>query len=318
VEAYELYLLGLYHWNQRTEEGLRKALEIFRRATERDPSFARAFAGISMTYALLPGYAAFDRDLAEREAAVAARKAVELDPKSAEALTALAQTFDLPQAVETFDRALSINPRFVTARHWKGIALTTMGRLAEGEAELRAARALDPASLPLQSFLALNLARQGRFEEALTEALDLLRRAPDYRNGLHQAFMYGAVLGRAREFVGLLERYFRVIGEDPALAKTIVDAIETPSQRPAAITALEPAAARHRAGGKKDQMANLFALLKAETQTLDFLEGRELDRYAHWPLYDFLRGHPRYEAMLAAAKRRLEEMQKAPKETPTP
>jgi hypothetical protein len=56
--------------------------------------------------------------------------------------------------------------------------------------------------------------------------------------------------------------------------------METPSQRPAAIAALEPVAARHRAGGKKDQMANLFALLKAERQTLDFLEGPELDRYA--------------------------------------
>ena len=318
VEAYELYLLGLYHWNQRTEEGLRKALEIFRRATERDPSFARAFAGISMTYVLLPGYAAFDRDLADREAAVAARKAVELDPKSPEALTALAQTFNLTQAVETFDRALALNPRYVTARHWKGISLTTMGRLTEGEAELRTARSLDPASLPLQSFLGLNLARQGRFEDALTETLDLLRRAPDYRNGLHQGFMYGVVLGRGREFVGLLERYFRVIGEDPVLGGTIVDAIEKPEQRPAAIAALEPVAARHRVGGKKDQMANLFALLKAETQTLDFLEDRELDRYAHWPIYDFLRGNPRYEALLMEAKRRAEGAQTAPEGTARP
>jgi hypothetical protein len=193
-----------------------------------------------------------------------------------------------------------------------------MGRLAEGEAELRAGRALDPASLALQSFLGLNLARQGRFQEALTKALDLLRRAPDYRNGLHQAFMYGAVLARSREYVGLLERYFRVIGEDPALGVAIVDAIENPALRPAAIAALEPVAARHRAGGKKDQMGNLFALLKTESQTLELLEERELDRYAHWPIYDFLRGNPRYEALLAAAQRRSEEIQNAPKETPTP
>src|SRR5438874_1712200 len=93
VEAYELYLLGLYHWNQRTEDGLRTALDFFRRASERDPSFARAFAGLSMTYSLLPGYASFDRHPAHREALVAARKAVALDPKNAEALTALAQSY---------------------------------------------------------------------------------------------------------------------------------------------------------------------------------------------------------------------------------
>jgi TolB-like protein/Flp pilus assembly protein TadD len=318
VEAYELYLLGLYHWNQRSEEGLRKALEIFRRATERDPSFARAFAGISMTYVLLPGYAAFDRDLAKREAAVAARKAVELDPNSAEALTALAQTFDLPQAVETFDRALAINPRFATAHHWKGIALTSMGRLGEGEAELRAARTLDPASLPIQSYLGLNLAYQRRFAEALAEAVDLLKRAPDYRNGLHQAFVQGAMLGRAREYVGLLERYFRVIGEDPGLATKIVDALDVPAKRPQAIAALEAIAPRHQNAGEQNQIAQLFALLKAEAQTLELLGHHDFPLHPPWPVYDFLRGHPRYEAMLAAAKRRLEEMQKAPKETPTP
>ena len=318
VEAYELYLLGLYHWNQRNEDGLRKALDIFRQATERDPSFARAFAGLSMTYILIPGYAAFDPDLAKREGAVAARKAVELDPNSAEALTALAQTFDLPQAVETFDRALAINPRFATAHHWKGIALTSMGRLGEGEAELRAARTLDPASLPIQSYLGLNLAYQRRFAEALAEAVDLLKRAPDYRNGLHQAFVQGAMLGRAREYVGLLERYFRVIGEDPGLARKIVDALDLPAKRPQPIAALEAIAPRHQNGGEQNQIAQLFALLKAEAQTLELLGHHDFPLHPPWPVYDFLRGHPRYEALLAASKRRLEEMQQTPKETPAP
>jgi serine/threonine-protein kinase len=297
-------------------------LEIFREATERDPSFARAYAGLSMTYILLPGYAAFDQELAKREGAAAARKAVALDPNSAEAQTALAESFDrqgdFRAGLQAYDRALAINPRYALARHWKGITLTTVGRLAEGETELRAGRGLDPASLPLQSFLGINLARQGRFQEALAESLDLLKRAPDYRNGLHQSFVYGAVLGRAREYVGLLERYFRVIGEDPALAKTIVAGIETPSQRPAAIAALEPVALRHRTGGKKNQMAALFALLKAQAQTLDMLESIDVDYYFGMPFYDFLRGNPRYEAMLAAVNRRNKEMQNAPTETPAP
>ena len=322
VAAYDLYLLGLYHSNQRTEEGLRKALEIFREATERDPSFARAFAGLSMTYSLLPGYAAFDSDLAKREALMAARKAVALDPKSAEALTALAQSSfyqgKLREALEAYDRAVAANPRYAVARHWKGMALNFVGRLAEAEAELRAAHALDPASLPAQSFLSSNLAQQGRLEEALAEALDVLRRAPDYRNALHQAFVEAAMLGRAREYAGLLERYFRVIGENPILAGTIVSAIEKPALLPAAIAALEPVARRHGAGGKKDQMAALFALLKAESQTLDLLEHRDYEAFNHSSLYDFLRGNPRYEALLAAAHRHIEEAQKAPGETPTP
>jgi TolB-like protein/tetratricopeptide (TPR) repeat protein len=324
VAAYDQYLLGLYHLNQRTEDGLRKALEIFREATERDPTFARAFAGLSMTYTLLPGYASFDPDLADREALAAARKAVALDPKSAEALTALAQAYanegKYGGALEKFDRALALNPRFATARHWKGINLTIMGRLTEGEAELRAARALDPASLPLQSFLGLNLSWQNRLPEALAEALDLLKRAPEYRNGLHLAFVCGAMIGQARAHQGLLERYFRIIGEDPALAGMIVDALETPSHRPAVIARLEEVSARHQSAGKGAQMGSLFALLQAEKQTLDQIEiTADRDSYLPgWPGYDFLRGNPRYEALLAASKRRLEEAQNAPKETPAP
>ncbi|CAN5770569.1 hypothetical protein BH20VER1_BH20VER1_22740 [soil metagenome] len=326
VAAYDLYLLGLYHWNQRTEEGLRKALEIFREAAERDPSFARAFAGLSMTYSMLPGYAAFDQALADREALAAAEKAVALDPKSAEALTALAQAYALEgkyrEALEVFDRALTLNPRFATARHWKGINLTIMGRLAEGEAELRAARALDPASLPVQGFLGVNLSWQKRYPEALAEALDLLKRAPAFRNALHQAFVYGAVMGQARAHQTYLEQYFRVIGEDPAVAGIIVDALETSSHRPVAITRLEEIAARHQSAGKAPQMAALFALLQAEKQTLDQIE-LSGDRgwgsyFPGWPGYDFLRGNPRYEAMLSKRKKRLEAAQNAPSASPPP
>ena len=67
-----------------------------------------------------------------------------------------------------------------------------------------------------------------------------------------------------------------------------------------------------------NQMTALFALLKAESQTLDLLERPEFEWFAHSPLYDFLRGNPRYEALLAAAQRHLDEAQAPPKETPAP
>ena len=305
LAAYESYLRGLYHWNQRTEAGLRTALEIFREATERDPTFARAFAGLSMTYVLLPQYARFDQELARREAGAAARRAVELDPLSVEGLTALARTFDHPKALETFDRALAINPRFATARHWKGIALTSMGRFEEGEAELRAAHALDPASLPIQSYLGINLAHQSRFAEALVETQALLKRAPDYRNGLFQGFTYAVLLERRHERLDLLERYFASIGEPTALAATIIHGIESPEGRPAAIGAVEGIVPRHLVAGRQSQMAQLLAFLRAEEQTVKLLETEHgWSIYPHWPVYDFLRGNARYEALLARDQQR--------------
>ena len=53
AEAYNLYLKGRYHWNQRTSEGYRKAIEFFREALDIDPNFARAYVGLADSYAFL-------------------------------------------------------------------------------------------------------------------------------------------------------------------------------------------------------------------------------------------------------------------------
>jgi hypothetical protein len=89
--------------------------------------------------------------------------------------------------------------------------------------------------------------------------------------------------------------------------------MENPALRPAAIAALEPVASKHLTGGKKNQMAAFFAILHAETQTLDLLEDEVLDYYGTMPFYDFLRGNPRYEAILRAQKQRFEDQQNASK-----
>ena len=56
-EAYQAYLKGRYYWNRRTAENLRKAIEQFKIATDKDPNFALAFTGLADCYVLLPEYA---------------------------------------------------------------------------------------------------------------------------------------------------------------------------------------------------------------------------------------------------------------------
>jgi len=45
--AYEDYLKGRYYWNQRTPAGVKKSVEFFQQAVEKDPNFALAYAGSS-------------------------------------------------------------------------------------------------------------------------------------------------------------------------------------------------------------------------------------------------------------------------------
>src|SRR5215204_790928 len=57
-QAYQLYLNGRFHWNKRTPEGHKKAIEYFNQAIAIDPNFAVAYAGLADAYAL---YYEFDQ-----------------------------------------------------------------------------------------------------------------------------------------------------------------------------------------------------------------------------------------------------------------
>ena len=56
LAAHNLYLQGRYHLNQRTEEGLQKAVEFFEKAIVEDAHYALAHSGLSDAYALLTHY----------------------------------------------------------------------------------------------------------------------------------------------------------------------------------------------------------------------------------------------------------------------
>lgn len=49
-EAYQLYLQGLFYWNKWTEDGFQKAIDYFRKAVDKDPHYARAYAGLANAY----------------------------------------------------------------------------------------------------------------------------------------------------------------------------------------------------------------------------------------------------------------------------
>ena len=49
-EAYQLHLKGRFYWNKRTPEGLAKAIEQFKAASEKDPNFALAYVGLADSY----------------------------------------------------------------------------------------------------------------------------------------------------------------------------------------------------------------------------------------------------------------------------
>lgn len=183
ADAWQAYLRGRYLWNRRTAETHQKAIDEFEQATRIDPHYALAYAGLADAYALLgpnPNRVMPRADAMAR-ARAAALKAIELDSGLAEAHTPLAfilmhYDWNLAEAEKEFQRALSLNPSYATAHQWHAVNLLAMGRIQAAIEELKAAGALDPASLIITADLAETYIYAGRpadAEHAARRVLDL-------------------------------------------------------------------------------------------------------------------------------------------------
>jgi TolB-like protein len=110
TEAYQRYLKGRYYWNRRTEESLKRAIQFFNQAIEKDPNYAMAYAGLADCHSSLGVMTYLTPRDASLQAKAAAIKALELDENLAEAHTSLAfahfrydwdwKTFDFDHDIE--------------------------------------------------------------------------------------------------------------------------------------------------------------------------------------------------------------------------
>ena len=174
LAAYNLYVQGRYHLNQRTEEGLRRAAEFFEKAIVESEQYAQAYSGLADAYSLLAHYGVSAPHEVWTKSASNAAWAVLQDENSAEAHTSLAhvkatQDWDWLGAEREYQRALALDPRYPTAHHWYAMScLAPLGRLDEALEEILLAQALDPIS----SIIARDVARIHYYTQDYEAALD--------------------------------------------------------------------------------------------------------------------------------------------------
>ena len=150
-EAYKLYLMGLYAWNKRTTESIKKAIELFDRAIAIDPGYARSYAGLAVCYAVLPAYDTNYAEDALLRSKAAAHQALALDSTLAEPHAVLAgvkseNDYDQKGAEVEYRIALKLNPSYASAHQWYADFLSCLGRHREAIAEVKRAQDLDPLS----------------------------------------------------------------------------------------------------------------------------------------------------------------------------
>ncbi|PYK36149.1 MAG: hypothetical protein DME54_02170, partial [Verrucomicrobia bacterium] len=176
-EAHQLYLKGRYFLSRRTEEGLKKSVEFFNQAIDKDSGYALAYSGLADSNMYLLKLA-FLRGLSRKEsyerAKAAATKALELDDNLAEAHTSLALVkmeyeWEWASSEGEFKRAIQLNPGFAEAHHQYSHYLTAMGRSSESLAESLRALELDPLSLVLNGHLAWHYLYARQYDQAIQQ-----------------------------------------------------------------------------------------------------------------------------------------------------
>lgn len=149
--AVEAYMKGLELWNARTDTALRRAIEFFARAVEKDPKFALGHAMLAQAYAVVPAYGDYPTFEASAKGQAAAALALQLNPSQPEAYAALGQIrqnfeWDFESAERSYRRALLFHSGYATAHQWRAEALLLLGEYDESRKEIDMALDLNPTS----------------------------------------------------------------------------------------------------------------------------------------------------------------------------
>lgn len=306
-EAYDLYLEGRYFWNKRTPEGFRRAVECFEKAVAKDPSFARAYAGLADAYALMSGYTATPPEETMPKARAAAEKALRLDEGLAEAhvsLGVIAQNYDWDwaSAEREYRRAIQLDPNYATAHHWYAEHLALMGRFDESYVEIEKARQLDPLSLIMAADRGAILYFARKYALAIAQFQEVLEMETDFPRAHMVVYAY-VQEGRSNEALAHVGRW-QSSGRSPwtwaarayicgragkrAEARRAMEKLQ--SWRSEQIDPMVFAVAYAGVGDKEQEFKWLDKAAGAHSSSLTALK---VD-----PIYDPFRGDPRFHALM--------------------
>jgi len=186
-EAYELYLKGrFFATGKYTEDSLKKAINFYDQALEKDPTYALAYVGVARAYMSLGNVWGFRPP---REtfplAKNAIAKALEIDNSLGEAHSAAA-TYNLSyewnwsETEREIGRALELDPSDSPAHTDYGTLFQAMGRFDEAVAQRKMARDIEPLSPLATANIGYPIYYAGRYDEAIEHFQKALELDPSF------------------------------------------------------------------------------------------------------------------------------------------
>jgi TolB-like protein/Flp pilus assembly protein TadD len=181
ADAYQFYMQGRYLWDKNTEEPMRKSIQYYQQAIDRDPTFALAYTGIADAYTdlVIQSYVAGAKGLPKVKDA--ALKALQIDPSLAEphislGVVAWAYDWDWTKAEAEFRKSAELDPDSFATQNYHAFFLMSMSRFDESIAEGKRAVGLNPASASTNTWLGYFYFAARRYGEAavwLKKSIDL-------------------------------------------------------------------------------------------------------------------------------------------------
>ncbi|MCI0561037.1 MAG: hypothetical protein MN733_21330, partial [Nitrososphaera sp.] len=179
------YLKGLFFFDKLTESGLKKSIEYFQQAIDKEPSYAKPYARMARAYGLLGHFSALRPEQAYPRQTEAALRALGLDGTLDEAHSALGWSklfyeHDWPGAREEFQLAVELSPNSASAHQAFATYFVAMGQFDQALAEILRAQQLDPASLHTKTDVGWYLFFARRTDESIVQLRSVLEMDPNF------------------------------------------------------------------------------------------------------------------------------------------
>jgi TolB-like protein/tetratricopeptide (TPR) repeat protein len=217
--AYDDYLQGLFYSDKSTEDALRKSLEFFDSALEKDPKFSRAWTGMAKAWlwladAYVPPLEAYSK---VRDAAV---HALQLNDEEAEAHVYLAEAkrildWDLNGAEAEFKRAAEIEPNSTPSNYFIAALYAARGDRDNALTYLQRTSKIDPASLWVSNFACEIYRYYGLIDQSLAAGQRALQLDPTFVYGEPLLAALYREIGRFDDAIALYEKSQTISGRVP-------------------------------------------------------------------------------------------------------
>jgi TolB-like protein/DNA-binding winged helix-turn-helix (wHTH) protein/Flp pilus assembly protein TadD len=277
-EAFDAYLQGYYFFQRNTDKDTDMAAKSYERATQLDPSFALAWAGLSRARKWQAVRGLIPKDEGFRLAREADERALALNPNLAAAHAQMGRIkqqvdFDWTGADASFQRAAALEPGNPEAVRMAASSARLLGRFDEALQLARRAVDLDPLNADSWQSLGDTEYYAGQLDESATDYEKALELNPDVFPGNISLSRTYIAQGRAQDALSEIE----LVRYDPERASLHAIAYYALGRKKEADAALSELIAKYHASAAY-QIAEVYAFRSQPDEAFKWLDRAYVQR----------------------------------------